>query len=53
MSHEKQEQLFNEQITNKIKSELYHLIRRYCNTYNISGTHYELWLHDSTKIEFD
>jgi len=53
MSLEKQDPLINEETVDKIKSELYNLIRRYCKAYNISRTHYELWLHDSTNIEFD
>ena len=40
------------EIIEKIKLDLYHLIRRYCKSYRITDFEYELFLHDSVKIEY-
>jgi hypothetical protein len=40
------------EIIEKIKLDLYHLIRRYCKSYKITDFEYELFLHDSTRIEY-
>jgi len=37
----------------KMKSDLYNLIRSHCRSYLISDSRYELFLHDSTRIEYD
>ena len=42
----------NNEIIKEMKLDLYNLIRRYCNKYKITDFKYELFLHDSTKIEY-
>ena len=41
------------EISKIMKSDLYNLIRRYCNSYKIVDFSYELFLHDFTKIEYE
>src|SRR5829696_5040991 len=36
-----------------VKSDLYHLVRTYCNSYKIADFTYELFLHDFTRIEYE
>lgn len=39
-------------IIKEMKNDLYYLIRKYCKSYQISDFRYELYLHDSTRIEY-
>lgn len=40
------------EVIEKIKLDLYPLIRRYCKSYKITDFEYELFLHDATKIKY-
>ncbi|HEX5185867.1 MAG TPA: hypothetical protein VFV86_03165, partial [Nitrososphaeraceae archaeon] len=44
--------IFTPDTIKEIKNDLYYLIRRYCKSYQISDFRYELYLHDSTRIEY-
>jgi hypothetical protein len=52
MTFEQKPSLFTSEIIKEIKRDLYHLIRRYCKSYQISDFSYELFLHNSTRIEY-
>ncbi len=45
--------LLKSEISKIMKSDLYNLIRRYCNSYKIVDFSYELFLHDFTIIEYE
>lgn len=53
MNPEQESQIISSETIEKITDELFYLIREHCNAYNIVGSHYKLFLHDSTTIEFD
>ncbi len=44
--------LFEQETIDRMKEDLYYLIRRYCKSYRISNFQQELFLHDSTRIEY-
>lgn len=53
MNLEQESQIISPETIEKIKNEIHYLIREHCNAYNIVGSHYKLFLHNSTAIEFD
>ena len=52
MIFEQKSDIFNLEIIKEIKRDLYNLIRRYCKSYRISDFRYDLFLHNSTRIEY-
>jgi hypothetical protein len=52
MAFEQSSKIIETEIIKKIKLDLYQLIRRYCKSYKITDFEYQLFLHDSTPIEY-
>jgi hypothetical protein len=52
MAFEQSSKIIETGIIKKIKLDLYQLIRRYCKSYKITDFEYQLFLHDSTPIEY-
>lgn len=44
--------LLDQKTIDKMKEDLYYLIRRYCKSYEIGKFKEELFLHDSTRIQY-
>ena len=52
MAFDQTSSTLNNEIIKEMKLDLYNLIRRYCRSYKITDFKYELFLHDSTKIQY-
>jgi septum formation topological specificity factor MinE len=49
---EQSNRIFRKDVIEKMKRDLFNLIRRYCKSYQVSDFRFELYLHDSTRIEY-
>ncbi len=51
--NEESNEIFDPVTIKNIKDEVYHFVKKYCESYHISGSEYRLFLHNSHPIKFN